>query len=315
MTIISRFGRLGFVAGLVFLIGISASAQEKTPIPSFTGERVIVADVPDRYRVLSDQISQLEKLSPQSYYVVVVKSTGTGPEATLLYADELVDDWKRQGARRGQSFDPQRSVVIVVALENHQVAVKPGAYLKSELGLDADRVEHDLLKAKGGFLDLAKENRYTDAIANLLTATNNWIAARDRETIYTAVKVAAGKTKESSQPPTTSSTAPATVPKSSSSPPAKRDRSTARTQPAPLKQASSDWLPVILVGNPSSADRACHHRGRLADIPPQPESRRRPHQGDQVEGCRGDGPARCAQGAAQTVACLDRLQAAIGWRK
>ena len=82
MSIISRFGRPAFVAGLFFLIGISASAQQKTPIPSFTGERVIVADVPDRYGVLADQIKRLEKSSPQSYYVVVVKSTGTGPSAT-----------------------------------------------------------------------------------------------------------------------------------------------------------------------------------------------------------------------------------------
>src|SRR4029077_18863131 len=32
--------------------------------------------------------------------------------------------------------------------------------------------------------------------------------------------------------------------------PAERDRSAARTQATPLKQASSDWLPVVLVGIP-----------------------------------------------------------------
>ena len=170
MSITSQFGRLGFFGGVFFLIGIPVLAQQKTPIPAFTGERVVVADVPDRYGVLVDQIKQLEKTSPQSYYVVVVKSTGTGPEATRLYADELFENWQRQRANRGQSFDPKRSVIIVVALENQQVAVKTGTYIREELGLHAERVERDLLKAKGGFLDLAKENRYTDAIANLLTA-------------------------------------------------------------------------------------------------------------------------------------------------
>ena len=251
MSIISRFGRPAFVAGLFFSIGISASAQQKTPIPSFTGERVVVADVPDRYGVLADQIKRLEKSSPQSYYVVVVKSTGTGPLATSLYANELLDSWQQQGSKRRQPFDPDRSVVIVVALENQQVAVRPGPYLRNELGLHAERVERDLLQAKGGFLDLAKENRYTDAIANLLTATNNWIAGRDSRTAYAAVQVAAAKTNGSSRPPQqTTSTAPAALPKTSSNQAAERDPTTSPAQVAPLKQASSDWLPVILVGIP-----------------------------------------------------------------
>ena len=252
MSITSQFGRLGFFGGVFFLIGIPVLAQQKTPIPAFTGERVVVADVPDRYGTLVDQIKQLEKTSPQSYYVVVVKSTGTGPEATRLYADELFENWQRQRANRGQSFDPKRSVIIVVALENQQVAVKTGTYIREELGLHAERVERDLLKAKGGFLDLAKENRYTDAIANLLTATNNWIAGRDSETAYAAVQFAPTKTSGSTKAAQSTSTVPAAAPgaRTSSSPPVERDRSAAATQPAPLKQASSDWLPVILVGIP-----------------------------------------------------------------
>jgi hypothetical protein len=250
MSIISRFGRAALVAGLIFSIGISASAQQKTPVPSFNGERVIVADVPDRYGVLADQIKRLEKSSPQSYYVVVVKSTGTGPSATRLYADELLDTWQRQKSKRGQSFDPDRSVIIVVALENEQVVVKPGAYLRNELGLHADRVERDLLKAKGGFLDLAKENRYTDAISTLLTSTNNWIAGRDSRTSYAPVQIAAAKTTGSASPTQTTTTPPAILPETSSNQPAERDRSSTQTPIAPLKQASSDWLPVILVGIP-----------------------------------------------------------------
>ncbi|HEX3449944.1 MAG TPA: hypothetical protein VHS97_16940, partial [Isosphaeraceae bacterium] len=256
MTIISRFGRPAVVAGLIFSIGISASAQQKTPVPSFTGERVIVADVPDRYGVLADQIKRLEKSSPQSYYVVVVKSTGTGPWATRLYADELLESWERQRSKRSQSFDPDRSVVIVVALENEQVAVKPGAFLRNELGLDRDRVERDLLKAKGGFLDLAKENRYTDAISTLLTSTNNWIAGRDSRTSYAPVQITAAKTPGSARPAQTTTTPPAILPNTSSNQPverdqpAERDRSSTQTPIAPLKQASSDWLPVVLVGIP-----------------------------------------------------------------
>ena len=117
--------------------------------------------------------------------------------------------------------------------------------------MHADRVERDLLRAKGGFLDLAKENRYTDAIANLLTATNNWIAGRDPKTAYAAVQVAAAKTNGVVQTVTDDFDEPRRLfPEASSNQPAERDRSAARTQPTPLKQASSDWLPVILVGIP-----------------------------------------------------------------
>ena len=82
MISILRFGRAAVIGSLVLLIGRSAHAQQKTPIPTFTGERVIVAGVPDRYDALAGQIARLEKSSPQSYYVVVVKSTGTGSSAT-----------------------------------------------------------------------------------------------------------------------------------------------------------------------------------------------------------------------------------------
>ncbi len=66
------------VAGSLVLLGATAQAQERTPLPGYTGVRVIALGVPDTFQDLKAQITRLEKSSPQSYYVVVVKSAGSG---------------------------------------------------------------------------------------------------------------------------------------------------------------------------------------------------------------------------------------------
>ena len=55
-----------------------ATAQERTPIPEYTGDRVYIVDVPGSYQSLNETIKQLERSSPQSYFVVVVRSAGHG---------------------------------------------------------------------------------------------------------------------------------------------------------------------------------------------------------------------------------------------
>jgi hypothetical protein len=248
MISILRFGPAAFIGSLVFWVGPAALARQKPPIPAFTGERVIVEGVPDQFGALAGQITRLEKASPQSYYVVVVKSTGTGKSATLEFADELVKNWQQQRSRRGRSFDPERSVVIVVAMENEQVAVTPGTYLSDHLGLRRTQIDRDLIPA---FIPLARDDRYTEAISALLDATNDWIAARDSETPFVAVQVPASKSPgASSRTAQKTPIARADLPKSSDLQSAEPDRRIVTTEPAPLKQASSEWLPVIIVAVP-----------------------------------------------------------------
>ena len=77
-----RFGWPSLFAGLTLSWCSLALAQEKTPFPALSDKRVYVAGVPDRYQALETQINQLERSSPQTYYVVVVKRTGRGEKAT-----------------------------------------------------------------------------------------------------------------------------------------------------------------------------------------------------------------------------------------
>ncbi len=244
-----RFGRIALIASLVFVVGPTARAQRKAPIPRFTGESVIVVGVPDRYDSLAGKITRLERASPQSYYVVVVNSTGPGQSATREYADQLFEDWQRQGSRRGRSFDPERSVIFVVALENRQVAVKPGTFLINNLGMHANNVELDLIPV---FVRLAQENRYPEAISSLLDETNNWIAARDAETPYVAVSVPASKAARTAAGATkTPSKVTAPSPKGAKLEPGGSSPHVGVTTAAtPAKAAFSEWKLIAIVAVP-----------------------------------------------------------------
>jgi uncharacterized membrane protein YgcG len=216
-TFIARFGKRALIAAWVLGLTGTSRAQEKTPVPALSAQRLYVAGVPDRYGGLADHIKQLERSSAQTYYVVIVKSTGRGTSATKDYAEDLFDAWRSQASKRGLSFDTERSAIIVVAVDNRQVALRPGALLSSKYGLRGSTVEHDLINE--AFIPLAKADKYPEAIAALLDATNNWIAARDSKTTRTTARTPAPGT----------ATAPTTQ------------------QPA-RRQAISGWSPALALG-------------------------------------------------------------------
>ena len=78
----------GFLAGwLLLALAAPVAAQQ---LPAFTGDRVTVVGTPDTgYRDLLLLIRQLEARSPETYYVVVLDSAGSGPWATRDAVDAL----------------------------------------------------------------------------------------------------------------------------------------------------------------------------------------------------------------------------------
>jgi uncharacterized membrane protein YgcG len=174
----------------------TAIAQERTPFPALSDKRVYVAGVPDRYQALESQIKQLERSSPQTYYVVVVKEAGRGEQAATRYAKELLEHWRDQAAKSRRSFETDRAVLTVLAVDNHQIAVQPGARLQSNrIGLDAAKVERDLIQ-KVFIKGYAKDEAYPEGLAALLNATNDAIADRDPQTARTPASISAsGSTK------------------------------------------------------------------------------------------------------------------------
>src|SRR5262249_2306797 len=108
-------------------------------------------------------------------YVVVIKSSGPGAEATREYVDALYERWRSQAVERGLALDHERSILIVAALDKHQVAVHPGRTLQKRLGMTSDPLKRDLLRP--AFFPMAQAEKYPEAMAALLNATDRWIAA------------------------------------------------------------------------------------------------------------------------------------------
>jgi hypothetical protein len=202
--------------------------------------------VPDRYRSLETQINQLERSSPQTYYVVVVKGAGPGGNATLRYAEELFELWIKQAAKSRRSFDRDRSVLTVLAVDNKQVAVHPGALLRSRFGLSSAKVTRDLIQRV--FIDqYAIDGKYPEGLAALLNATNDAIADRDHETARAPVKITAPVSAKAAGKST--STTPEIVVAPSKGTVAPAETQLARQVEArrpPAVKSSLNWVAVVI---------------------------------------------------------------------
>jgi uncharacterized membrane protein YgcG len=156
-----------------------ASAQDDpSPIPEFTGARVYVSGVRDEFDVLREDISRLERSSPQTYYVCVIRSSGPDKRSTRTYLERMVEQWESQARRRGVKFDKERSVIILVATENRQVIVLGGEQLQEQLGFRDPYIERDLLRPH--FFPYARSKEYVRGLRVLVAQIDRWIAEHDK---------------------------------------------------------------------------------------------------------------------------------------
>ena len=304
------FGSAGLFASLVLSWVSTALAQEKTPFPTLGDKHVYVAGVPDQFRALETQINELERSSPQTYYVVVIKQAGPGPKAAIQYAEELFDRWRSQAAKEGRPFDADRSILVVLAVDNQRIAVHPGASCATQFGLTPARIERELIKDV--FIPYAKKDQYSEGLgallAGLLNQTNDAIAARDHETARAPVKITASP---SSRTGAQRSTTPAqAVERCAGSRPSRRQARNRSSDNGPAASRPARPLVVRLENRPGH--RGPDRRGSLADdcssalvgISSRPLARGQSDQGSQVEGRRRDGSPRFAQGTPQAAADL-----------
>ena len=152
-------------------------AQQFTPYPEFTGARVYVAGVADQYTALQADLQAIAAGSRQSYYLVAVAYAGPGEFATRSYAETLFARWREQAGQQGLPFDPDRSVLLVLAETNHTLAVFAGAELQMAYGLRGQLIDRELVQPH--FIPHARAGDYAGGIKALVPEIERWISARD----------------------------------------------------------------------------------------------------------------------------------------
>lgn len=163
----------------VFLCVSATLAAGQTPIPKFTGAQLYLAGVGDQYRVLEDDLRQVQSDSPQTYYLVVVASTGNGDWATRDYIDRLYDRWQSEARSAGLTLDAHRSVIILLAEKNRQISLHFGAQLQSQFGLSGSAINDRLVDPF--FLPHARAGNYVEGLRALLHGTEQWIRQKEAE--------------------------------------------------------------------------------------------------------------------------------------
>lgn len=125
--------------------------------------------LPPLLRTLSDEVGVLSvdeglKLSRSmeavldetGVRVVMVIAETTKPEAVKDYAERLAQRWKRE-----RGIDPERSIFVVVAVQDREMRVMPGKALES--------VDRELSRpgAYGDLAPLFRTGRYFEALMSL----------------------------------------------------------------------------------------------------------------------------------------------------
>ena len=162
------------LATLFFSLPSLAQAPVRTtPLPPFTGDKVIqISGIEGNFESVIGTIADVEKTSQQSYWVVIIRSAGPGNWATRDYANQLAQKWKPH-------IDIERSVVIVLCVDERALAIHAGTVLQDRLGLQGQRVDREIVKPF--FIPLASELDYPGALNQLIPGIEQWITIREQQ--------------------------------------------------------------------------------------------------------------------------------------
>ena len=165
---------------LLALASLKSSVFAQTGRHEFTGQRVVVSGVPsEEWQALEVRISAVESQSKQTYYAVIVNSTGNGANATVQYTDELYADWMRTAAKKNIALDPRRSVLVVLGIQNRQLSVHAGSELQRDYGLHGQTIDRQLVSPY--FIPEAKAGNYVQGLSTLVDKIDEWIRKVDQQ--------------------------------------------------------------------------------------------------------------------------------------
>lgn len=173
-TFIPR-GRIRVATILIAVTCFSTTtfAQSQSRFPAFTGERVYVSDVSgSQWNSIRNHIAKVEKSSRQTYYVVVVKSSGRGSKATAQYIDAMYGKWQQQATQQNR-LDANRAVIIVVAIGNRQLSVHAGTELQTKYGLRGQTIDRKLVTPH--FTPHARAGNFVAGVNTLIDKIDAWV--------------------------------------------------------------------------------------------------------------------------------------------
>lgn len=182
MSLMSPVFRLSTVV-LLLTIGCCAMPTRQvvaqSPMPPYTGQRVSVAGTDAaKWRPLEEFIRDVEQKSRQTYFLVVVQTSGNGSRATVSYTDRLQAAWIQQANQKSVSFDPQRAVLILLDLKNRQLSVNTGPELQQDYGLRGQAIDRELVAPY--FVPLARANNYVEGLKVLISKFEERILTQDQ---------------------------------------------------------------------------------------------------------------------------------------
>ena len=163
-----------------------ATAQPAGDVTADPGPaRVIVRGYEGDFTPVEEAIQQAKAQSGRNYRVVVVGDIEGGAGAARRLLEELFDRWRRSGRGQGpDGFDPARDVLVVLDINDKQIVMRVPLALEESLGLDPETIKAEILDRS--FAPLAKDGKFEEALASVVTGTERWVADRERKRVERA---------------------------------------------------------------------------------------------------------------------------------
>jgi len=156
----------------------AAAADQAAPLVSASDtRRVFVSGIPDTFDNVRAAVAKAKQETGREYRVIVAGDAGSEPHSAKALLEALMDRWTREAADgRTSAFDPARDVTLVLDVKGRTLAMRAPWALEVSSGLDPETIEEELISKV--FVPRAKDQQYDEGLADLVTATEQWVKNR-----------------------------------------------------------------------------------------------------------------------------------------